>query len=151
MPAAKIFLSVYSLSVWVSVWVAFDVGCKTAAPPDPEMTAILQTLTYDTSFPPANAVPTVPPIDDSVQSSQTQAPAPHQTVATPAKSEKTFLGNIRDALRTTCDFVLLGTLYAFGAMLGFEDAPVDSSPRGQADQNLNQWLDARDRWLREAR
>jgi hypothetical protein len=151
MPAAKVFLSVYSLSGLVSVLVAFDVGCKTAAPPDPDITAILQTLTYDTSFPPVTPVPPVDPMDESVGASQTQASAPRKTVATPTKSETTFLGNIRDGLRTTRDLVLLGTITVIEAIFGFYDPPEDSSPRGQADRNLNKWLDDRDRWRRENR
>jgi hypothetical protein len=151
MPAAKVFLSVYSVSLSVSVWVALDVGCKTAPPPDPDMTAILQTLTYDTTFPPITAVPPVTPMDDSVQPPQTQASVPRKTVSTPAKSEKPFLGNIRDGLRTAGALVMLGTINIFEAILGFDDEPADSSPRGQADQNLKHWLDDRDRWLRESR
>jgi len=151
MPAAKALLSAYSLSGLVSVLVAFDVGCKTAAPPDPDITAILQKLTYDTSFPPITDVPPVDPPVESAGAPQTQASVPRKTVATPTKSETTFLDNIRDGLRTARDLVLLGTITVIEAIFGFHDPPFDSSPRGQADRNLNKWLDDRDRWRREDR
>lgn len=56
-----------------------------------------------------------------------------------------------DGLKTTAGVLLYGVFKVIESALGFDDDDDDDdydvyTPRGRADRNFNQWLDARERW-----
>ncbi len=114
-------------------------GCKATRKDTAEMDTLLQTVSYDTTVP---ATPT-------------SAPAPALPQSTSASSgasltEKAgaFRQSIGDGLRTAAGFLLLGVFKVFESALGLDDDD-DSTPRGRADRNFNQWLDDRAQWRRD--
>ncbi|WP_236625011.1 hypothetical protein [Rhodopirellula sp. SWK7] len=115
-------------------------GCKTAPKDSSEIETILQSVAYDTTVPvtqvsyPAPNTASTEPIDTTTRFSD-RVSSVHETVA--------------GGLRATAGVVLFGAFKLVESALGFDDDDDDdSTPRGKADQNLNQWLDDRDRWRR---
>ncbi len=52
-----------------------------------------------------------------------------------------------DGLKVTAGIALFGVAWLVDVMLDSDDDDDYWSPRAQADRNLNQWIDDRDRWL----
>ncbi len=56
---------------------------------------------------------------------------------------------VMDTLKATGMIVVGSIVWVVDCMIGSEDVDDSSTPRGQADRDLNQWKDDRDRWMRE--
>ena len=127
-----------------AILLALTIGCRTPSRPDPKITALLQTVSYDT---------TVPPMPASVRSREDPAPTLTPTSAPPPDQNQTFRKAIGDGLKLTAALFVYGTVKVVGTMLGFddEDDVYESTPRGRADRDLIYWVEARERWKREDR
>jgi hypothetical protein len=115
------------------------IGCKNANHSG-EMDSLLSTVSYDTSVPAATPPPSATPnSDNAAASSRTRF----------TEKANSLRQAVVDGLKTTAGVLLFGVFRVIESALGFDDDDDDYdvyTPRGRADRNFNQWLDARERW-----
>lgn len=113
------------------------VGCRNPPRKNGEFQTLLQTVSYDSSAP---AVPIGEP----------NLPSPAPPTASNASPKFDPLWGVR---KVGVGITMVGCLMVCGVIKVVEsalgiDEEYDSTPRGAADRDLNQWVNTRDQWLK---
>lgn len=125
----------------IPFWLMLCWGCHTSRPQNNDVDELLQSVSFDTSHPP----PQLP------QQAPEEQPQSSNTLAASTKPERRSFGKaVRDGAEATAVVAFYGMVKLVEACLGSgDDDKYESTPRGRADRNRDEWIAERDRWRKE--